>query len=98
MTERVKQYAKCVENERILSCANAIHKEIGLSSTDGIDIVTDARHSTRRNSKYSYIVCIGYNSHKVLDHILVRRDDDPCSQRHEMFGTKNYMITLMRKM
>ena len=88
MTERVKQYAKCVENERILSCANAIHEEIGISSTDGIDIVTDARHSTRRNSKYSDIVCIGYNSHKVLDHILVRRDDDPCSQRHEMFGTK----------
>ena len=55
MTERVKQYAKFVENERILSCANAIHEEIGISSTDGIDIVTDARHSTRRRYSLHWI-------------------------------------------
>ena len=88
MTELVNEYVNCVEKERVESCSSAIREEHELSSDKGIYIVTVARHSTRRNSKYSDIVCIGYKSHKVLDHILVRREDDTCSQRHEMVGTK----------
>ena len=50
-------------------------------------IITDMRHSTQRNSEKSDIVCIGYNSQKVLDHILVCQDNYHCSKRHEMFDT-----------
>ena len=26
------------------------------------------------------VVCIGYDSQKVIEHVVVRRIDDPCSQ------------------
>ena len=59
--------------------------------------MTDARHSTRRKSKYHDSVCIRYQSHKVLDHIVVRREDDSCLQRHEMVGTKKLYENLDAK-
>ena len=60
MTSHVKQYAECVEEERNASCAAALQNERAKSGNSGIDIVTDARHYTRRNSKYTDVVCIGY--------------------------------------
>ena len=86
MTQNVNEYAKCVEEERIASCSAALQSECTSAGESGIDIITDARHSTRRNSKYTDVVCICYDSHKVIDHVVVRREDDPCSQRHEMYG------------
>lgn len=83
----VNEYAGCVEEERKMSCASALQKEIQITRNNGIDIITDARHSTRRNSKYTDVVCIGYDSHKVIEHVVVRREDDSCSQRHELYGT-----------
>ena len=88
MTQNVNQYAKCVEEERTDSCTTALQSECASAGENGIDIITDARHSTRRNSKYTDVVCIGYDSHKVIEHVVVRREDDSCSQRHEMYGTK----------
>ena len=88
MTQNVNEYAKCVEEERIASCSAALQSECTSAGESGIDIITDARHSTWRNSKYTDVVCIGYDSHKVIEHVVVRREDDPCSQRHEMYGTK----------
>lgn len=84
--EYVEEYSKHVHSERISSCETALAEE--LSVHNSVDIITDARHSTRRNSKYTDIVCIGYNTHKVLDHEVIRREDDSCSQRHELHGTK----------
>ena len=33
-------------------------------------------------------MCIGYDSHKVTEHVVVRREDESRSERHEMYGTK----------
>ena len=74
--------------ERKSSCASALRDEINLSSNDGNDNITDARHSARKNSKFTDVVCIGYTSHKVEDHVVVSREDDSCPQRHELIGTK----------
>ena len=55
---------------------------------DGINILTDARHGTRRNSKNTDVVCIGAESHKVLRVETVTRTDDPCDQKYELLGTQ----------
>lgn len=51
-----------------------------------IDIMTDARHGWRKNTKDSSIVCLGQQSHKVLEHVT--KSMDPVSQRHERIGTE----------
>ena len=42
----------------------------------------------RRNSKYTDVVCIGAESHKVLRIETITRADEPCAQKHELLGTK----------
>jgi hypothetical protein len=37
----------------------------------GINILTDARHDTRKNYMFSDVVCIGANTHKVLRSELI---------------------------
>ena len=54
---------------------------------NGINILTDVRHGTRRNSKYTDIICIGTESHKVLRIETITRADKPCAQKHELVGT-----------
>lgn len=54
----------------------------------GISILTDARHATRRNAKQSDIIALGNKTHKTVGAITVTKDDDPVSQRHELFGVK----------
>ena len=56
MTQNVNQYAKCVEEERTASCTTALQSECASANENGIDIITDARLSTRR--KYTDVVCI----------------------------------------
>ena len=51
---------------------------------DGINILTDAHHATRKNSKYTDAICLG----KVLHYETVTRGDDLCAQRHESLGTQ----------
>ena len=55
---------------------------------DGINILPDARHATRKNWKQTDVICLGSNSHKVLHYETVTRSDDPCTQWHESLGTQ----------
>lgn len=54
----------------------------------GITIVTDARHGWRKNANDCDVVAIGHLTHKVVKTVHVTKEDDPCSQRHEMYGTR----------
>lgn len=54
----------------------------------GIDIMTDCRHQWRKNAACSDVVTIGEKTKKCLLFETVTRQDDTCSQRHEMIGTK----------
>ena len=54
----------------------------------GIGIMTDARHCWRRNAQFSDVVCIRDLSHKVLRVETISKEDDPCSQRHELVGVQ----------
>ncbi len=49
--------------------------------------MSDARHACRRNSVHSDVVAIGQKTHKIVAHEHITKDDDRCSQRHEMVGT-----------
>ena len=53
-----------------------------------INILTDARHGTRKNSNHTDVVCIGANIHKVIRHEHVTKKDSPSTQKHELIGTK----------
>ena len=82
-------YKECVAEKVTESTNDALLEEVGsYENLDGIDILTDARHATRKNSRYSDVVCIGAKSHKVLRAEIVSRDDDQHAQRHELVGTK----------
>ncbi|XP_077862653.1 LOW QUALITY PROTEIN: uncharacterized protein LOC144344647 [Saccoglossus kowalevskii] len=56
----------------------------------GIDVMSDARHSTRKNAKQSEIVFLGDRTHKCIYKTVVTRNDDTCSQRHEMAGVRRF--------
>ena len=45
-------------------------------------------HATHKNSKYTDVICLGSNSHKVLHYETVTRGDDPCVLKHESLGTQ----------
>ena len=83
-------YRKSVDEEAKVSCEVAIIEEINSAfEREGvIDIMTDARHGHRKNAKDTNVVCIGQSTHKVLKDIHVTKDEDPCTQRHELLGTK----------
>ena len=86
----INELSEHVDFEKNSSCESALTEElIKNPEEDSIDIITDARHSTRKNSKYTDVVCVGYNSKKVIENKVVNRTDDPCAQRHELIGTKS---------
>lgn len=87
-----------ISEERRSSCDIALTEELQLNGPDNsIDLVTDARHSTRRNSKFTDVACLGYNTKQVIHHEIVSRADDPCAQRHELLGTKRIYAHLETK-
>lgn len=47
--------------------------------------MTDARHERRKNAKDTNVVS---TTHNVLKDIHLTKDDDQCTQRHELLGTK----------
>ncbi|CAC5388241.1 unnamed protein product [Mytilus coruscus] len=55
---------------------------------EGIDIVTDARHGTRKNSMYTDVVCLGARTHKVLCVETISKVDCTSAQKHELIGTE----------
>ena len=84
-----ESYSECVKALAKESTRDALLEEtVTYEDMDGIDIVTDARHATRRNSKYTDVICFGANPHKVLHYETVTRGDGPCAQRHESLGTQ----------
>ena len=92
--DHTEQYSEAIKDAYKDSVNDATAEEISHIEdlkTGGITVMSDARHGWRKNSKDSSVVVIGDKSHKVLCHQLVTRDDDPCSQRHETFGTKAAM-------
>ena len=89
LDSHTKEYAECVKEEMVESCNQAIIEEkASCSSEEGVTIITDARHGWRKNAKDTDVVCIGYNTHKVLCNSHVTWADDRCTQRHELLGTK----------
>ncbi len=62
--------------------------EVGLYEhmSEGINIITDARHGWRRNAKDTSVVAIGEKTHKVIHHEHVTKQDDHVTQRHEALG------------
>ena len=74
---------------------DALYEEIvSYPEMDGINILTDTTTcGTRRNSKYTDVVCIGAESYRVLRVETVTRADVPCAQKHKLLGTteKNYI-------
>ena len=42
-----------------------------------------------KNAKFSDVVCIGNATHRVLKISTITKENDPCSQRHELIGVKN---------
>jgi hypothetical protein len=84
------KYTEAVKITTGRVCDSALQEEIGLSFENGgaISILTDARHGGRRNAKDTNVVCIGHETHKVLKEQHVTKEDDECTQRHELLGTK----------
>jgi hypothetical protein len=71
------------------SYEDALMNEIvSYEDMSGINILTDARHGTRKNSMFSDVVCIGANTHKVLRSELISKIDSPHAQSHELIGTR----------
>lgn len=73
------------QEEEVLSIQEAEENDI---EYEGINIITDARHATRRNAKQSDIIALGNKTHRVVGAITVTKDDDSVSQRHELYGVK----------
>ena len=97
LSELQKTYSLVVKQEHDKSIALAMQEEIAFTAAsvdepedvlDGIGIITDARHCWRKNAKFSDVVCLGNCTHKVLRTETIGRDDDPCSQRHELAGIR----------
>ena len=61
---------------------------VSYENMSGINILTDARHDTRKNYMFSDVVCIGANTHKVLRSELISKIDSPHAQSHELIGTR----------
>jgi uncharacterized protein YdaT len=60
------------QNECVNSIGNAVNDEIAsYEELDGINIMTDARHGWRKNSKDTSVVALGEQTHKVMDCVLV---------------------------
>jgi hypothetical protein len=77
------------------SIDNAIMHEIGFyeftdaDTFSGIEIITDARHGWRKNSKDSSVSAIGVKSGKILHHEHITTAQLPASQSHEKLGTEH---------
>ena len=87
------------------SVSEALDEEVGITVLEsengdeykGITIVSDARHGWRKNSRFSDVISLGYRTNKVVGYAVVSHGDDPCSQRHELHGVKNYTRDCRRR-
>ncbi|KAL8571386.1 hypothetical protein ACOMHN_046561 [Nucella lapillus] len=89
LQEVFASYKHTIQNKMQEWTYHALLKEIIMyPDTDGSRILTDARHATRKNARFTDIVCLGVETHKMLRVDTVSRADDPCAQHHELLGTQ----------
>ena len=82
-------YKDFVKQQYEESINDAVLEEVAsYEDLDGIDIVTDARHGWRKNSKDTSVVVIGDKTHKVLNCVHISKADGPITQCHEKIGTQ----------
>ena len=97
-TKFFRRYKEHAENECVSSLENAINDEIAsYEELDGINIMTDARHGWRKNSKDTTVVALGDKTHKVMDCEHVTKAQDKVSQRHERLGIEKIYNNLAAK-
>ena len=91
MNQIKKLYVPIIEELTEESKKEATEQEIASTENimSGIDIMTDARHGTRKNAKDTDVICLGEQTHKCLWGGHIKRSRDPVTQRHEMIGTKD---------
>ncbi|KAJ8297993.1 hypothetical protein KUTeg_024524 [Tegillarca granosa] len=93
-----KRHKDSISSEYNESIQTALLEEVGSYETlDGINILTDARHGWRKNTKDTSVVAIGEETHKVIDCIHITKSDDNISQRHEIIGTTKLYEKLERE-
>jgi len=51
-------------------------------------MTTDTCYNIRKNAQFSNVVCLGVETHKVLTVQTVTKEDEQCTQKHELLGTK----------
>ena len=78
-----------METALLMEIGQSVANSSDPSQTERIDIITDVRHGTRKNSAFSDVVALRGTTHKVVAVQTVSKKDDPCSQRHELYGVKN---------
>jgi hypothetical protein len=84
------KYKDHAQNECVNSIDNAVNDEIAsYEELDGINIMTDARHGWRKNSKDTSVVALGEQAHKVMDCVHITKSQDKVAQRHERLGTQS---------
>ncbi|XP_070545909.1 uncharacterized protein [Ptychodera flava] len=89
----LSQYRPIVEQAAEESRNDALLEEIASyeeNSRGSIEVMSDARHATRKNSRQSDVIFLGDRTHKCLYKSCVTKDDDNCTQRHEMIGVRRF--------
>ena len=68
------KYKDHAQNECVNSIDNAVNDEISsYEELDGINIMTDARHGWRKNSKDTSVVALGEQTHKVMECVHITK-------------------------
>ena len=80
-------YAKAIDRLSKISMNAALEVE-QTHDEEGLSHITDARHACRKNSFHTDVVCIGYNTHRVINYVHVTKAEEACSQKHEACGTR----------
>ena len=74
--------------QKSISDASELEQTRSHGDAEGIAIMTDARHACRKNSFHSDVLALGVETHKIVAHVHVTKDDARSSRKHELFGTK----------
>ena len=86
----IGKYKDHAQNERVNSIDNVVNDErASYEELNGINIMTDARHGWRKNSKDTSVVTLGEQTHKAMDCVHITKSQDKVCQRYERLGTQN---------
>ena len=77
-----------LKEESIKQATEEEESKTNEATSKGIGIMTDARHACRKNSFHSDVLALGINTHKVVGHVHITKDEERSSQKHELYGTK----------